>query len=762
MELLSKDITLGFYNDTGVINLPVSQYDTGRIISIGFTNDGKRFAIPENTSVFLKALKPDGKQINTDEWCRIQENRVNIELSKQLTAVPGTVKCELILSDSTGKQYTSSRFHIVVGKSVHNDENLLSTDTYKNIIDLLLDLDALKKDLIFKKEKDQPDGVPSLDEHAKIPRHELYEANLEQSGVVRLVDSTESSSITDAATPNSVKMVRDALASHTSHTENPHAVTKAQVGLGNADNTADKDKPVSTAQREAIDASLLEAKAYTDVHTENGDIHVSTADKNLWNQTTESLYGEITRATEKETEIADSLAKEVARLDEITSRVTYGICSTDAETAAKTVACAGFRFVEGAEITVKFTVTNIAAEPTLNVNDTGERPIYYKGSPIFARYLSADGTYTFRYNGAQYELVGDISAETGSGAVSVEEIGILENLQTEDRTNLVAAINSLTLSCDEMIQATRDWTENLLESHFHELDPDSLLRKTGDAGKTTVSFTPASSRSLPVSDENMEVILGKVNTYLADLKNVAFSGSYSDLSGRPSIISSYTSLSCKPISQFSLRSAAVSGVAKYEITRLFSGSRSYLLSSTSHAATSDSTNLVYKFSDTTLEDSYPHARSSSGYSSSSDISAYPINKNWINYAILIIGTGGAATASAQSANDYSAARLLVGKANSYANNNTSNWNGYTVHNCSLGSNGGKTARWSIAVTAGTTSVKPAVYIQIPKGSWAMVSCFLLPLGAGVPSIPTFDSTGTSSYGRGTIYSCRGVETKSYC
>ncbi len=36
MELLSKDITLGFYNDTGIINLPVSQYDTGRNISIGF------------------------------------------------------------------------------------------------------------------------------------------------------------------------------------------------------------------------------------------------------------------------------------------------------------------------------------------------------------------------------------------------------------------------------------------------------------------------------------------------------------------------------------------------------------------------------------------------------------------------------------------------------------------------------------------------------------------------------------------------------
>jgi len=35
---------------------------------------------------------------------------------------------------------------------------------------------------------------------------------------------------------------------HVSNTENPHSVTKAQVGLGSVDNTADVDKPVSTAQ----------------------------------------------------------------------------------------------------------------------------------------------------------------------------------------------------------------------------------------------------------------------------------------------------------------------------------------------------------------------------------------------------------------------------------------------------------------------------------------------------------------------------------
>lgn len=40
--------------------------------------------------------------------------------------------------------------------------------------------------------------------------------------------------------------------SHINDNENPHCVTAEQVGLGNVDNTADKDKPVSTKQAAAI------------------------------------------------------------------------------------------------------------------------------------------------------------------------------------------------------------------------------------------------------------------------------------------------------------------------------------------------------------------------------------------------------------------------------------------------------------------------------------------------------------------------------
>ena len=50
------------------------------------------------------------------------------------------------------------------------------------------------------------------------------------------------------------KATTAALTSHTGNTSNPHGVTKAQVGLGNVDNTSDVNKPVSTATQTALNA----------------------------------------------------------------------------------------------------------------------------------------------------------------------------------------------------------------------------------------------------------------------------------------------------------------------------------------------------------------------------------------------------------------------------------------------------------------------------------------------------------------------------
>ncbi len=53
---------------------------------------------------------------------------------------------------------------------------------------------------------------------------------------------------------DSIGTVQSNLTTHTNNKSNPHSVTKAQIGLDSVDNTSDANKPVSTAQKTAIDA----------------------------------------------------------------------------------------------------------------------------------------------------------------------------------------------------------------------------------------------------------------------------------------------------------------------------------------------------------------------------------------------------------------------------------------------------------------------------------------------------------------------------
>lgn len=67
---------------------------------------------------------------------------------------------------------------------------------------------------------------------------------------------------------DSDKVIKESLDAHIGNKSNPHNVTKAQVGLGNVQNLAPADMPVSTAQAASIaDAKAAGTKAQTDLST---------------------------------------------------------------------------------------------------------------------------------------------------------------------------------------------------------------------------------------------------------------------------------------------------------------------------------------------------------------------------------------------------------------------------------------------------------------------------------------------------------------
>ena len=80
------------------------------------------------------------------------------------------------------------------------------------------------------------------------------------------VDTTKKTLVVhDGSTIGGTVLAKDsALNSHTARTDNPHAVTKAQVGLANVDNTSDANKPVSTAQQTALNLKAnLDSPTFT-------------------------------------------------------------------------------------------------------------------------------------------------------------------------------------------------------------------------------------------------------------------------------------------------------------------------------------------------------------------------------------------------------------------------------------------------------------------------------------------------------------------
>lgn len=112
-------------------------------------------------------------------------------------------------------------------------------------------------DQVIKENKDEAKNytdnkfasIPTPDVSGQINSHNT---NTSAHNDIRQLVSTAQSDVTN----------------HIGNKQNPHGVTKSQVGLGNVDNTADSAKPVSTAQATAIaDAKSAGTTAQSNLNT---------------------------------------------------------------------------------------------------------------------------------------------------------------------------------------------------------------------------------------------------------------------------------------------------------------------------------------------------------------------------------------------------------------------------------------------------------------------------------------------------------------
>lgn len=306
-------------------------------------------------------------------------------------------------------------------------------------------LDADDVGAIPATEKGANNGVAELDENGKVPSSQLpsYVDDVIE-GYLSGGKFYQESGHTTEITGEAGKIYTD-LATNKTYRWSGSAFTEisASLALGETSSTAfrgDHGKIAydhsqaahapSNAERNVVVGVQVNGEDLTTDGNRKVNVEVPTKTSDLTN---DSGFITSSQNAASATKLATARAIDGVNFDGTADIGHYGTCSTAAATAAKTVALTGFKLVTGSRVTVKFTVTNTAANPTLNVNSTGAKSILYRGSAISAGYLAANRTYEFVYNGTAYELIGDIDTNTTYSAATTSASGLMS---AADKTKL--------------------------------------------------------------------------------------------------------------------------------------------------------------------------------------------------------------------------------------------------------------------------------------------------------------------------------------
>lgn len=212
----------------------------------------------------------------------------------------------------------------------------------------------------------------------------------------------------------------------------------------------------------------------------------------------------------------------------------YAYCSTSASVAEKKVNISNFTLTQGKRVLVEFSYDNTATNPLLNVNNTGAKPIKYKGSAIEADKLKKDLIYEFVVTnyGSAYDIIGTLGEADGSGGGGIavetdptvpewakqpnkptytkEDVGLGNVDNTSDANKPVSAatqtaINELKEELSEAIESESE--------EWHIVDNNGNIIATIDA--SGFHTTEVAARNIIINGFDIEALIeAKVQAYV--------------------------------------------------------------------------------------------------------------------------------------------------------------------------------------------------------------------------------------------------------
>lgn len=130
--------------------------------------------------------------------------------------------------------------------------------------------------------------------------------------------------------------------------------------------------------------------------------------------------------------------------------------------------------------------------------------------------LNAKDDATAQANKAKSYAVGGTGTREGEDTDNAQYYSNQANLRANDAHNSAVAAEEAKNKAQEIVGG-------------------DFLTKTGDGSDVTATFTETASRTNIATGEKLSVLFGKIKKFFSDLKTVAFTGSYTDLSNKPTI-----------------------------------------------------------------------------------------------------------------------------------------------------------------------------------------------------------------------------------
>lgn len=115
-------------------------------------------------------------------------------------------------------------------------------------------------------------------DHSQLTSSNPHHVTKAEVGLGNVDNTSDSDKPVSTAQSEAIDAVQTNLDTHEADTSNPHAVTKSQVGLANVDNTSDANKPISTATQAALDekADLIDGKVPSSQLPETSSLELGT------------------------------------------------------------------------------------------------------------------------------------------------------------------------------------------------------------------------------------------------------------------------------------------------------------------------------------------------------------------------------------------------------------------------------------------------------------------------------------------------------